>query len=363
MKRLLPLLALFALTLPFNAKGNEYTLKSPDGHLVTHITTGDMGVTYDIVYKGVTLMMPSHIGLNYTYDDARNAQRLTLDGTLAKRGEERRTIDETIASPLTRQSQMHNHCNELTLHMKSGIAVIFRVYNEGVAYRFRWEGKPGKVISEEVRFSFAGDYKATVPYVTNFDSTRHETQYTSSFENQYVTKPLSQLDTRRLCFLPLLVHGPNGIRLCLTESSLLDYPGMYLRGGADGVLYGEHAPLPKEVEQGGHNNLQLIVKERENHIAAMHKEKIFPWRIVMVAESSTALAMNNMSHLLGEPSKVHDLSWITPGKVAWEWWNNWNIGNVDFAAGINNETYKHYIDFASRYGIEYVILDEGWAVN
>lgn len=116
------------------------------------------------------------------------------------------------------------------------------------------------------------------------------------------------------------------------------------------------------MEQGGHNNLQLKVKEREDYIAEMDRTKNFPWRIMMVG-TAEEIAMNNLSYLLGEPSRVDDISWIKPGKVAWDWWNNWNIGGVDFTAGINNDTYKHYIDFASRYGIEYVILDEGWAVN
>ena len=128
------------------------------------------------------------------------------------------------------------------------------------------------------------------------------------------------------------------------------------------MINGEHAPLPRRVEQGGHNNLQLLVKEREDYIAKMDKTKHFPWRILMVG-TATEIAMNNMSYLLGEPSRVDDISWIKPGKVAWDWWNNWNIAGVNFEAGINNDTYKHYIDFASRYGIEYVILDEGWAVN
>ncbi len=363
MKKILLLLTVLMLAGQTEAKENVYTLKSPNGKLITHITMGDGGITYDVVYNGVTLLMPSHIGLNYIQGDERAPQLKTVNAQFSKVTESRCTIDETIASPFTRQAQMHNHCNELTLRLKEGLAIIFRAYNEGLAYRFRWEGKAGKVISEESRFSFAGDYTATAPYVSRFDSTRHEAQYFSSFENQYTTLPLSKLDPRRLCFLPLLVHGPDGIKICLTESTLLDYPGMYLRGGSDGVLYGEHAPLPKHVEQGGHNNLQLLVKEREHYIAEMNKDKLFPWRILMVAENSVALAMNNMSYLLGEPSKVDDISWIKPGKVAWDWWNCFNITGVDFEAGINNDTYKHYIDFASKYGIEYVILDEGWAVN
>ena len=363
MRRFVFMLMLVVLADTLSAKDWTYTLSSPDGRLVTHIATGDGGMTYDIVYKGVTLMMPSHIGLNYTQGDSRSTRLSVLVSQLSKVKVSNRTIDETIASPFSRQDSMRNHCNELALQIEKGLSVVFRAYNEGIAYRFVWDGKPGKVINEESRFSFAGDYTATVPYVTSFDSSRHETQYCSSFANQYTTLPLSKLDPRRLCFLPLLVHGPNGVNICLTESTLLDYPGMYLHGGNDAVLYGEHAPLPKQVEQGGHNNLQLVVKERENYIAEMDKSKHFPWRIVMVAPNSAELAMNNLSYLLGEPSRVEDISWIKPGKVAWDWWNNWNISGVNFKAGINNDTYKYYIDFASKYGIEYVILDEGWAVN
>ena len=224
---------------------------------------------------------------------------------------------------------------------------------------------------EKVEYTFAGDYEATVPYSNNYVDGNHDAQFSSSFESLYKTMPLSKLDWSRLCFLPLLVHGPHGVKVCLTESTLIDYPGLYLKGVGDSEpgtipgfrLEGEHARYPKTLEQGGHNNLQLLVREREDYIAEVNKLSVLPWRIAMVAKNSAELAMNNMSYLLGEPCKVADLSWIKPGKVAWDWWNNWNISGVPFKAGINNDTYKYYIDFASSMGIEYVILDEGWAVN
>ncbi len=353
MKRLLLLFTIMAMVFQVTAQMRFYNLESPDGRLTAEITTLDGGL-YCCTALNETLLTRTLIGLDYTQGD-KEYHNLSVHKT------SRRTIDETIASPFCRQTSMNNHCNELTLHLKEGLSVVFRAYNEGLAYRFVWEGKPGRVVKEVVNHDFINDRTVTVPYVISFDSTRHEIQYSTSFENHYTTKPISQLDTRRLCFLPLMVHCGD-VKLCLTESSLCDYPGLYLHSTKEGELVGEHAPLPKRVEQGGHNNLQQLVKEREDYIAKMDKSKHFPWRIMMVG-SATEIAMNNMSYLLGEPSKVQDISWIKPGKVAWDWWNNWNIGGVDFVAGINNDTYKHYIDFASRYGIEYVILDEGWAVN
>lgn len=343
------------LTLSAAAREQSLALASPDGRLVAHIWTDDVVVRYYVYLGDIQLLRPSLIDIEHSQGGK------TFDA-LTVRKVTRRTIDETVASPFTRQATMRNHCNELTLHLKEGLSLVFRAYNEGIAYRFVWEGKPGRVNKEKVDYIFYGDWNITAPYVSQFDSLRHEVQYSTSFENQYTTLPLSQLDQSRLCFLPLMVHCDNGVKVCITESALLDYPGLYLHGTGGRPLVGEHAPLPRRVEQGGHNNLQLLVREREDYIAEMDRSKVFPWRIMMVG-TDTEIAMNNMSYLLAEPSRVDDISWIRPGKVAWEWWNCFNISGVDFPAGVNNDTYKHYIDFASKYGIEYVILDEGWAVN
>ena len=355
MKPLIVILALM-LSLSAAAKSKSYDLASPDGRLVAHIEADGVSFGYYVYYDSVQLLRPTFIDLEYT-QGKQSFDKMTV------RKVTRRTVDEVVASPFTRQATMRNHCNELTLHLKEGLSIVFRAYNEGIAYRFVWEGEPGRVIRENVNYNFDGNWEVTAPYVSQFDSLRHDIQYSTSFENQYTHTTLSQLDKRRLCFLPLMVHSDKGVKVCLTESALLDYPGLYLHGiGNSGLLVGEHAPLPRRVEQGGHNNLQLLVREREDYIAEMDRSRVFPWRIMMVG-TDTEIAMNNLSYLLAEPSRVDDISWIRPGKVAWEWWNCFNISGVDFPAGVNNDTYKHYIDFASKYGIEYVILDEGWAVN
>jgi alpha-glucosidase len=73
------------------------------------------------------------------------------------------------------------------------------------------------------------------------------------------------------------------------------------------------------------------------------------------------LIENDIVYRLGSPLKLKDTQWINPGKVAWDWWNANNVFGVNFKSGINTETYKYYVDFASRYGLEYIILDEGWS--
>ena len=245
-------------------------------------------------------------------------------------------------------------------------SVEIRTYAKGVAYRFisNIDGDY-KVIDELAEFSFNEDDMAWIPYV-NFrpDATSdYATQFETSFENTYTHTALKDIDWRRLIFAPIVVERGD-VKLWISEANLEDYPGMFLSNrDGDGVLDTEFAPRPKEVEQGGHNMLQGMVKSRHDYIAECHGARTFPWRIVAIGDEDKDLANNNLVWELADECRLEDTSWIKPGKVAWEWWNDWGLEGVDFEPGINNETYKYYIDFASRYGIEYVILDEGWSVN
>lgn len=348
---------LWAMVCGVQAKEKYFTLKSPNGKLVTHIvSTAENELTYDIVYDGITILLPSHLGLN-----RQMGKTATADMVVEKSASN--VCEEDIASPFTSQDRIHSKCNELTLKIKDGLYVDFRAYNSGIAYRYR-ATRDMVVLFEKVEYNFADDYQATVPYVSRYKEDDHNYQYESSFENLYTNGRLSELDTKRLCFLPLMVHASHGIKVGITESNLEHFPGLYLKGmGHPGRLEGEHAPLPRECRQGGHNNLQLRVVERESYIARIAKGDEMPWRIAMVAENDAEMAMNKLSYILGPKCRLDDYSWVKPGKVAWDWWNDWNIEGVPFKSGINNDTYKFYIDFAEKFGIEYVILDEGWAVN
>ncbi|MBO5833107.1 MAG: glycoside hydrolase family 97 protein [Alistipes sp.] len=245
-------------------------------------------------------------------------------------------------------------------------SVELRAYLKGVAYRFisNIDGDY-KIIDELAEFSFNKRDKAWIPYV-NYrpDATSdYATQYETSFENTYTHTTLKDIDWRRLIFAPMVVEH-KGIKAWISEANLEDYPGMFLSNrDGDGILDTEFAPRPKEVEQGGHNMLQGMVKSRHDYIADCHGSRTFPWRVVAMGKEDRDLVSNALVWELADECRLEDTSWIKPGKVAWEWWNDWGLEGVDFTPGINNETYKYYIDFASRYGIEYVILDEGWAVN
>ena len=339
MKKTLTLMTAIMIAFGAAAAPKEYSLSSPDGSLTVKIAAGE-GVTWSL-YQGETcLMSPSGISMTL------------VDGTVYGAGSCR----------AVKGSGEDN--NSLTLKFRN-CDLVFKAFDEGVAYRFVSKAKaPFKVVSEQAAFSFPEDWTMYASYVRQ-DTQSLESQYFNSFENLYSHFNISGWERSRLAFLPVLVEAPHGTKLCIMESDLLNYPGMYLyNGDGDTSLEGNFAPYPKDLEQGGHNMLQMLVKSRENYIAKYEGAVSFPWRIVAVSREDKDLLANNLVYRLATPpAEGSDFSWVRPGKVAWEWWNDWNITDVDFEAGINNETYKYYIDFASQHGIEYVILDEGWAVN
>lgn len=355
MKR--PLLLAAALLFAAAASAQKsYTLSSPDGRLQTTVAAGEE-LTYDIRLEGRTLLEASPLALELDNGSTWGAHPRVV--------RTRRTrVDRRIASPFYRADSIDERYNALTLRMKGDWEVEFRAYDDGVAYRFVNRSKrPFHIVSERVEYRFPADFQATVPYVATGKEGDLESQLHNSFENTYTTAPLSEMNPGRLAFLPLVVDAGEGVKLCLSESDLCDYPGLYLRNADGGqTLSGYFAPCPAREEQGGHNRLQMLVREREAYIAQVDAPRSFPWRMAVVG-SDTQLAASSMSYLLAAPSKIDDRSWIRPGKVAWEWWNDWNLAGVDFRTGVNNQTYRYYIDFAAAHGIEYVILDEGWAVN
>jgi alpha-glucosidase len=250
--------------------------------------------------------------------------------------------------------------NQLTLQFRGNYNVVFRAYNEGVAYRFVSNRKDSLTIkNENVSFNFTGDHMAFVPYVND---AHNNDVFECSFENNYAHLKLSEIKKDTLAFAPILVELPNNVKAAITEADLEEYPGMFLQAGKTTTsLNGVFAPYPIEEKQGGHNNLQSFVLKRADYIAKTAGKRSFPWRVLILSETDKDLLNNDMIYKLAAPSRVTDVSWIKPGKVAWDWWNDWNISGVDFRAGINTETYKYFIDFASANSIENILLDEGWA--
>ena len=338
----------------FAAK-TSWTLASPNGRIKAEIKA-DGKVSYSVTFDGKTVLAPSEIAM--VLDNGSTFGEGKVKKTYSWKNE-----DKAIPAVAYKKAAVDDIYNAFAIAFKD-CCIEFRAYDNAVAYRFVSTAKKGsfEVKSEKAEFNFPQDWMAWVPYVR--DGETFEDQFTNSFENYYQHINLSAWDTKRLAFLPLVVDAFDGVKVMITESDLRDYPGLYLNGKGGKSLYGVNATVPDKTEIGGHNMLQGVVKSRHDYIASAQAGRSFPWRIVGIFEEEKDLVNSDLTWLLGKPAdKNADWSWIKPGKVAWDWWNDWNLYGVDFKSGINNETYKYYIDFASKHGIEYVILDEGWAVN
>ncbi|MDL2211036.1 glycoside hydrolase family 97 protein [Bacteroides sp. OttesenSCG-928-M17] len=345
---------LFAVT---TSAQKTHTVKSPDNRIVTTIQLGE-SIHYSITHDNQLVLDTSPVSMTLSSGEVwgKNPKATKVRN---------RYVNETIASPFYRKENIKNEYNEAVIDFKGEWSLEFRVYNDGMAYRFvSKKKKPFTVRDEEVAYNFGKDLTAIVPYVQVGKDGDFNAQMMGSFENTYTTDNISKLNKQRLIFLPVVAEVGNGKKLLISESDLESYPGLYLtNAGKENTLSGVLAKYPKSTKQGGHNMLQFRVTEREEFIAKVDKPRTFPWRMAIISKEDKELADSDMTYKLAAPSRVADTSWIKPGKVAWDWWNNWNIDGVDFKSGVNNETYKFYIDFASANNIEYVILDEGWAVN
>ena len=334
-------------------KTKTYSLASPNDKLQITITSG-MQLQWQVKQGGDNVIMPSFISMQLQ-NGAVLGQKVNVVSSKMQ------TVNQTINAIAYKKKTIADNYNELTLNLKGDYGVVFRAYNEGAAYRFFTKRKGEMVIqSEQSEFNFDKDDTAFIPYTSDL---REGERYSCSFEEFYTQIPISKFNKDTLGYLPLLVKLAGNKKAVLLEADVQDYPEMFvqLNQQTPNGLKGTFAPYPLEEALGAHNKINYIVTKRADYIAKTNGTRNFPWRVMVVSEQDKDLLNNDIVQKLSEPCKIENTSWIKPGKVAWDWWNDWNISHVDFKAGINTATYKYYIDFAAANKIEYVVLDEGWS--
>lgn len=340
MKKALLFLVLFCCISAAYSK--EYKLTSPDGRIVVTINSG-ADLTWTASYNGVRIINATRTGMvlksNIILGENETVKK-AVPGNL----------DQVLIPVVSyKDSRIRDNCNTLLLTFKSGLSVNFRAYNDGFAYRFETSLKDTIIIKNEISdLQFPSGSYTWFPY---------ESGFMSHNENTFTYSALDTIQKKHLASLPTLFIA-NGINVLITESDIEDYPGMWLRGGGSGKMTGTWPAYPAEERLKSDRN--LYVTRTEDYIAKTAGTRTFPWRVFVVSENDGGLIESNMVFKLAAPNRLKETSWIKPGHVAWDWWNANNIYGVDFRAGLNTDTYKYYIDFASRNGIEYVILDEGW---
>ena len=304
----------------------DLKVSSPDNKMQVTIHMEAESLTWEVEHAGTKVLTHSEIGIN--------GHLKNMKGKLSK--------DKNVAI-------IANKLYTVEMH----------VDNDAVAYRILYNGKkPILVHDETAEFMFAEDFPAYIPYVND---NRSGERWCYSFESYYDMQPLSQMYGDSLAINPLAVRLPKGKLAVILDANVLDYPGMFLQKKGSHGLSADFAPYPLQEEIGGFSRLNLIPTERADYIAKIKGQAAMPWRILVVTENDAQLPCNDIARRYGPTCRLKDTSWIKPGKVAWDWWNNTNLTGVDFRAGMNTDTYKYYIDFAHKNHLEYIIIDEGWS--
>lgn len=340
MRKTIILLLLFMTGI--SVYGKDFSVKSPDGKIAIAVSV-ESDIKWSVAYESTGLLKSSKIAM------------ILGNGTVLGENDKvnkavTREFKEVIHPVIpNKRSEINGDCNILEISFRSGYSLQFRAYNDGVAYRFVTGLKNDIVVKNEIsEYEFPSGTVSWYPL---------EDSFFSHNERKYIFSSLDTMSAKQLASLPALFQV-KGINVLITESDIEDYPGMWLRATASGNI---SAVWPKYPDSEAlKNDRDMPVTSTRDYIAQTKGARTFPWRVFVIAPKDINLIESDLVFKLAEPCKIEDTNWIKPGQVAWDWWNANNIYGVDFRAGINNDTYKYYIDFASKNGIEYIILDEGW---
>lgn len=324
------------------AFAGNYTVNSPNNRLLVNVETG-INTTYSVSFNGKVILNPSPISM--TFDNG------MIIGRNMKVNKVEHFSKNEVLTPVVRQKsdQIVDHYNEMVLE-SDDYQLHFRVYDDGLAYRFHTEFADSlKVLNEEVTYCFPEDYNTLFP---------EERTMLSAQQPMFKPMKLSEIGTDRFCSTPILIKLDDKARIFISESDLESYPGMFLRKQGKYELAGKFAAV--SLEDYKTDDRQIFPTKRADYIARVNGTRSYPWRAMIVSEDDAKLMTNQLIYKLA-PESEGDFSWVRPGKIAWDWYNALILTGVDFKCGINNETYKYYIDFASQYNIEYVVIDDGWS--
>ncbi|HEY6976024.1 MAG TPA: glycoside hydrolase family 97 catalytic domain-containing protein, partial [Chitinophagaceae bacterium] len=327
-------------------------VSSPDNSIRVTISINKI-FTYSISVDNKTILEPSVIDM-----ELKDHKKLSDD--LRVRSTKVDSVNEIITPPApgTRKN-IPDIYNELVIQFRENFSIVFRVYNDGIAYRIVSRFNDSITVKKETAiFEFQKEATVFAPLI-------HQREgldiFHTSFEELYEYKSLDSLTNRDVMFSPALISTADGIKIALTESDLLDYPGMFLKGTDSFALEGEFAPYPLKEKIAEGDYPQMVVTDRADYIAKTSGNRNFPWRVLMIARNDKELPANDMVYRLATPSKLKDVSWIHPGKCTDEWIIDVNLFNVPFKSGVNTASYKYYIDFARHFGFDRIMMDAGWS--
>ncbi|KAA3438676.1 glycoside hydrolase family 97 protein [Rufibacter hautae] len=326
----------------------DYLITSPDKNIQVKVSVTDV-IKWSVARKGEAVLLPSPLSMTLV-----SGEKLGVNPVVQK--DVRRSVKETITAVVpVKNRSIPDVYNELKLQCKGGYVVHFRAYNEGAAYRFEtnFPGKEIEVQQETADFQMGGNYQVYWPQET-------DPEFQSHYEATFKDTTLASIRNQQYGYLPLLFTSGKGTKVLLTETDLYDYPNLFLFGSGSSQLTSAFPKVILESKLKGNSDRNEQITRKAGYIARTSGKRTFPWRTLIVTDDK-GLLETELVYKLASPNVLQQIAWIKPGKVAWDWYNFNNVYGVDFRAGVNTNTYKYYIDFAAQYGLEYIILDEGWS--
>jgi alpha-glucosidase len=329
-----------------HAQEKTFELASPDGQLSVTIRVSDQ-IYYTIHGNNKELLTNNRLALN-------------VNGTMLGKNPQLHSAKKTKGNELIKPSislkfsTVKNEYTNLLLTFKEDYAVEFRAFNEGVAYRFVLNKKGDiAVMNEEFSINFPENVTLDLQQANGF-KTSYEERYSHLSAADW--KPADKMST-----LPVLMDTKRGYKILISEADVVDYPCMFLKSTGNNGAEGTFPKNPLEFGPDGDRSLKIL--KEADYIAKTKGTRALPWRYFVITQHDTQLIENTMTLKLAPNSVISDPSWIKPGQASWEWWNDASPygPDVNFVSGYNLATYKYYIDFASKYGINYIVMDEGWA--
>lgn len=328
-----------------SSRAQKYQLFSPDQKLAIEVEISP-SIQVKLLKNNTEMLMLSGLSLQFEGN-------IPDFGKLQVQKVTHKSVNEQVKPLIKEKADLYaNQYNEMQVAFKSGVAISFRLFNEGLAYRFLTSVKDSlTVLSENLKIQLADG-----------DSIRYQPSesFNSSYETPYEFKPVGAVGSGKLSHLPALIQKKDGPFVMITEADLYNYPGLWLAGTNRAELTGTNPPFPKKYRYTGSIYEHGQIAETNKFIARVAGTRTFPWRIFAVADKEDGLITNSMVYLLASPVANQDFSWVKPGVVMFDWWGKNNIYGVDFKAGINTETAKYYIDFCASHGFRYFLFDDGW---
>ena len=343
MMRKVTILILVMLGAQMTLAAKNYLLSSPNGQIKMEVFI-DSEIYFKVWRAGEPIIEKCAVQLQVGKE--------SLGVTPKIKNVRRHEIDEQIRAVVPLKNAVTpNHVRSLTLEFAGNYGVELRAYDNGIAYRIIMKRKGMMNVTNEVmRIQWPKEFVAHISKTRDF---------VTSYENPYTHLKMADYQAAdEMSYLPVLLESPKGTKVLLSESDVCDYPAMFVKSTGENDLVAVFPKCPEEWVPYGDRG-QQITKECD-YIARTSAARNMPWRYVVIG-SDTDIVSNEMERILAGKCEVEHTEWIKSGKVSWDWWNHWTVWNVDFPVGINNDTYKYFIDFASDYGIEYILLDEGWA--